>query len=868
MKIQENPFYMKFKNLLLTALPLLLAIMIPNTANAQFLEDFEQGSKASYAAGNVDLASGTWFLNDALLGSADGDRKNGGQSARVRGEIRMQFNSPNGADEFSFYASNSGFSGDTGGELQVYYSSDNGTNWVAVGEPILVTATLSLYTIPVGVQGDIRFRIQKTAGNRVSIDDVRITDFIQAEQEATLDVFVDGELLSDSSTFTVPSTLVGTQRTLSLELRNRGNESLTISDLGIISQAFEISALSATTLAFSEKATATITFAPTQEGFISSDVTVTSNAANTPNFTFTLEGEAFADGNIIPISEARNQGFNNRVTVTGRVTVANELGGPLYMQDATAGIAVFYEPLHTTVEIGDSITVSGPLTEFNPITGSVPGTFLLQIAPVSGDQVVTFEVINTEKRIPEPKEITILQMNQGGFEGELVQINNVTIDFAGAFNSNTNYNFSDVTASGQFRIDNNTNLVGASAPSGTINVSGVVGRFNDVYQFIPRFTEDLGVEAVEIPGEDVSKDQTLDVVTWNIEFFGSGNGGPSDINLQLENVKTVVTTIDADIYALQEVSSTATFNQLVADLADYGGFISNYNQTQQTAFLFKRSTIDYLSSGVISQGFTQQFWANGRYPLFFQFNATINGESQDIYAFNIHAKALGDATSYNQRLVASGEMKDYLDRDHPDDNVIFLGDFNDEINQSTYNGEVSPYDNFFQDPEYTIVTKSLEDRGLASQSFGSFIDHIVFTSELSDEYFEGTERVENPFYIGSYLSTTSDHFPIWTRFKFGTITNTENEFFSKPTDITLSQNYPNPFNPTTTISYTLNESMRVNLEVFDMLGRKVATLVDGNQSAGQQQVSFDATNFASGVYLYRLTTANGTQLIRKMTLLK
>lgn len=95
-------------------------------------------------------------------------------------------------------------------------------------------------------------------------------------------------------------------------------------------------------------------------------------------------------------------------------------------------------------------------------------------------------------------------------------------------------------------------------------------------------------------------------------------------------------------------------------------------------------------------------------------------------------------------------MKAYIDNNHADDNVIFLGDFNDEILQSTVGSNESPYANFDQDTEYTIVTRSLEERGFTSFSSSSMINHIVFSSELVDEYFEGTEQIENPTYIGSY----------------------------------------------------------------------------------------------------------------------
>lgn len=89
------------------------------------------------------------------------------------------------------------------------------------------------------------------------------------------------------------------------------------------------------------------------------------------------------------------------------------------------------------------------------------------------------------------------------------------------------------------------------------------------------------------------------------------------------------------------------------------------------------------------------------------------------------------------------------------------------------------------------------------------------------------------------------------------------------TQIRLNQNYPNPFNPSTVISYQLTENSNVRLEVFDMLGRKVASLVNNERKAvGSHTVTFDAENLSSGVYIYRLSTNSGVQLTKKMLLMK
>ncbi len=90
---------------------------------------------------------------------------------------------------------------------------------------------------------------------------------------------------------------------------------------------------------------------------------------------------------------------------------------------------------------------------------------------------------------------------------------------------------------------------------------------------------------------------------------------------------------------------------------------------------------------------------------------------------------------------------------------------------------------------------------------------------------------------------------------------------SIPTLFSLQQNYPNPFNPATVIEYELTKSSDVRLDVFDVNGRKCATLVNGHLQSGKHSVGFDGLKFASGVYFYQLV-ADGSIQTRKMVLVR
>ena len=88
-----------------------------------------------------------------------------------------------------------------------------------------------------------------------------------------------------------------------------------------------------------------------------------------------------------------------------------------------------------------------------------------------------------------------------------------------------------------------------------------------------------------------------------------------------------------------------------------------------------------------------------------------------------------------------------------------------------------------------------------------------------------------------------------------------------PTEFSLNQNYPNPFNPSTKISFSLAHDGNAKLVVFNILGEKVATLVNSNMTAGTHDVSFDASTLPTGVYIYQLTSANQS-IVKKMVLIK
>ncbi len=118
---------------------------------------------------------------------------------------------------------------------------------------------------------------------------------------------------------------------------------------------------------------------------------------------------------------------------------------------------------------------------------------------------------------------------------------------------------------------------------------------------------------------------------------------------------------------------------------------------------------------------------------------------------------------------------------------------------------------------------------------------------------------------GEFFIFTSEFVELPEEINF---TNTPDEDMSQlPDEFGLSQNYPNPFNPTTNIRYQMGETGEVRIDVFNIVGQRVATLVNGTRTAGSHTIQFDGTRLSSGVYLVRMQ-AGGNIFTNKMTLVK
>lgn len=598
-------------------------------------------------------------------------------------------------------------------------------------------------------------------------------------------------------TFT-PSTVsfgevnVGTSRVLPYNVNGDNLESpiaVAVTDAAYQVSADNISFASSTVLPDSG-GTVYLKFSPTANGPANTSVTHISGAYS-KNLTVTGSGYVQAE-NIIPIAVARAQSAGTKVTVAGRITVAFEQGNPAYIQDETGGIPVFDFALATSVSIGDSVWVTGPIGVFNDqkqISGA--GIFHTLIAAPS--------------RVPEPKPILLSELAAN--EGLLVSVQNVElVNKSFVFYPQSTERMTDGTLQADLRIDGDTDIPGLVKPQTPVNIIGVVGRFRTNAQLLPRFQQDIpGAVEPSLSSDSIPKTETLDVVNWNFEFFGARSEvygeeyGPENELLQLTNIKRVLDSLHADIIAVQEISEDSLFASLVAQLGPYSFYCSpRYSRSfegpstsfppQKVCFIYDTTTIQVLSSRALFEarydsartidpsllpgypgGTASSFYSSGRLPAFIKLNATINGVTETISLINIHAKSGAAVDDRSRRAYDAAVLYDSLSTHFTSEKLIILGDLNDDLDQSISTGLPTPYAQFVDDTtHYFPVTKAMSDADAKSTvSFNDVIDHQIISNELRSSYLEGSVQIVTPFrVISNYAATTSDHLPVITRYKF------------------------------------------------------------------------------------------------------
>ena len=403
--------------------------------------------------------------------------------------------------------------------------------------------------------------------------------------------------------------------------------------------------------------------------------------------------------------------------------------------------------------------------------------------------------------------------------------------------------------------------------------------------------------AVALTGDTYDPNKTLEVVNWNIEWFGSlvSGHGPTNKDLQQTNISSVLNGLNADVYALAEVVDTVRLATVVQRLATatghpYSFMVSRYGSygdspsdpdyvdDQKLAFVYRTDVV----SNPTFQGLLRcteaqncpayNAWAGGRFPYLMSADVTLNGLTKRVNFIVIHAKANATATSLNdyaRRQAGADLLKSLLDASYHNQNTLIVGDYNDVLNGTiaavpagspagTTAPTVSSYYSFLQDTDnYTPLTLDLANAGAQSTvSYSTVIDNVIASKPMASYYISGTAAIRSDLAapIANYGTTTSDHYPVYTRYLFTSALATT---ASRTAALGL---YPNPV--TNTVRLDVPETGNsLHLQVFTVEGRLVlngaGSVEQLNQLLGQRVASL-----SNGLYLVRVVGSQQTYVNR------
>ncbi len=389
------------------------------------------------------------------------------------------------------------------------------------------------------------------------------------------------------------------------------------------------------------------------------------------------------------------------------------------------------------------------------------------------------------------------------------------------------------------------------------------------------------IDSVNFKGTSIDPLKTLEVVNWNLEWFGSPAFGPSNDNQQEQNVKTVLQNTGADIYGFLEVVDTARLGNVVRQLGGgYSYVVSNFgshtnttetgatplSEAQKLAFVYKTSMFSNITTAaLLSKGIntaadvssaSYNNWSGGRYPFMMSANVTFNGVTKNVKFILIHAKANTSPTiqSYNRRKAGADSLYALLNTSYATDNIIMLGDFNDDLDQTITAGINPPttsYISFVNDSvNYPSVTLPLSRAGKKSTvSYNDIIDHVILSNEMRAYYMNNTASIltDVAMLVTSYGSTTTDHYPVFTRYAFDPtllpITLLEFDANRQGSDVVLNWKTSQEINSKEFIVERSNDALH-----FEAIGKVNAA---GN-SATQKKYTFNDKQPLNGNNFYRL----------------
>ncbi len=372
--------------------------------------------------------------------------------------------------------------------------------------------------------------------------------------------------------------------------------------------------------------------------------------------------------------------------------------------------------------------------------------------------------------------------------------------------------------------------------------------------FLP-FLFCLHITKAQVP--KLGNDTLLDIACWNTEWLGNTSNGPSDEQLQYDNVKLVMNNTDIDVWGLCEVSDNTTYTNLVNQLPRYQSVISTFSQTQKTALFYRSSMFDIISTQQVLTESQYNYDFAGRTPLEVVLKTKNAAVIDTIYFYVVHLKAISEQESYNRRKNAAAHLKTFLEVNRAGKKTVVIGDWNDDLDIATFGSLETPFKNFLSDTaRYFFTTYPLSLAGKKSYAFinGSMIDHQLISKPLKSFYVEGSSVVldQMPTFISNFSNNTSDHYPVLSFFNLKRYTSNvsidENRLLPVELFISPDGNY----------LYIRNVILK-ELMLRDITGKRFTVPV----SLSNQQAEADLTGLPQGVYITEIDNGEN-RVVKKL----
>ena len=289
------------------------------------------------------------------------------------------------------------------------------------------------------------------------------------------------------------------------------------------------------------------------------------------------------------------------------------------------------------------------------------------------------------------------------------------------------------------------------------------------YRFLLIFVHLLfstSIYAQSLSNLGFGNDNTFDVITWNLESFPKLNGTTENY------VSDIIIELESEIIGFQEINDISAFNTMMAYTSGYSGYVLDANYGGINMAYAVKNDVSVIDEYAILSSSTYNYAFAGRPPYLIH----LEKNNIEYYVINVHLKCCGDGNlntsdssdEENRRLVALNHIKSYIDNNLSNENVLVIGDYNDELDDVT---DDNVFQNFIDDSDnYLFADMSIANGNPQNFSFPnwpSHIDHILITNELFDEFNSNesditTIQVDNYISGGfsSYDALITDHMPV------------------------------------------------------------------------------------------------------------